>query len=75
MGRSKIALVALLCASCTAPAPVVQTTACPPPKEYTAAQERQAKAEYDALPLGSMLRVLTDDYGKERAALRACRGG
>jgi hypothetical protein len=50
------------------PAPVVEA---PYPVEYTCAQQRQAGREFDALPPRAMLRLLVDDYGQERKALRA----
>lgn len=58
---------------CAAPAPQVLVSVCPIPTQYTPDQETQAKAEYDALPAGAVLRRFIDDYGTERDKLRACR--
>lgn len=47
---------------------------CYPVVPYTPAQESAQASAYDALPPSSPLRSLIDDYGHERAALRACAG-
>lgn len=52
------------------PTPAAQVIA-PMPKEYTCADSRQAGMEYHALPPGSILRRMIDDYGVERRDLRA----
>lgn len=73
-GTSLLALLALsACATTTAatPAPAPVTGVAPLPKQYTCAQTAAAAAEYKALPQGSALVVLLDDYGTERRALRA----
>lgn len=71
MGHFKALAVALLLAACT-PAPVpAPFVVAPVPKVYGCELQRQAKAEYDALPAGSALKTFVDDYGVERKQLRA----
>lgn len=71
-------LVPPLLTSCTAglfsqpPLPAAVVAQCYPVVPYSAAQEAAQASAYDALPIGSPLRSLIDDYGHERAALRAC---
>lgn len=48
--------------------------ACPPLVSYTPETQRQAAAELRRLPKDSPLAKLVVDYGKTRAAIRACRG-
>lgn len=74
MARSSLVVVALLLAACsqTTPAPAIVTTA-PAPKVYTCAQEKQLAVEYRALPDGSILVTVLDDYRLERKALAAAR--
>lgn len=74
MAHSRIALLGLLLASCApapTPAPIV---AAPYPAQYSCADLRQANAEFEALPAGSMLAVLISDYDKVRRELRAVHG-
>jgi hypothetical protein len=47
---------------------------CPPLVTYSAATQRQAAAELRALPAGSQLAMMTDDYGKLRKACRLSVG-
>jgi hypothetical protein len=76
MEHSRLALLAMIaalvgCAPTAAPAPVV---AAPTPKAYACSFERQARVQYEALPTGSALRTMIDDYGIERDELRAALG-
>ena len=48
---------------------------CPAPKTYTADEEARAARELLALREGSVLVEMIIDYGRERAALRACLRG
>lgn len=66
-------VVALLLSGCASASPVLNTAVCPPVKSYTAQQQLDAANAYGALPVGSILRTMIDDYGQERAELRACR--
>lgn len=50
-------------------------TLCPEPKTYTADEQTRAARELLALPPSSVLAAMIIDYGRERAALRACRRG
>ena len=54
------------CAPKITPAPIA---AAPYAVVYSCEQLRQAEKEYDALPAGSMIRILLDDYHAERKAL------
>jgi hypothetical protein len=54
------------------PIPAVPIAQCFPVVPYSASQEAAQADAYDALPANSPLRPLIDDYGHERAALRAC---
>lgn len=53
---------------------VSDTSVCPRVVEYDAAFQARAADELDALPEGSALATMIEDYGRERAMLRACRG-
>jgi hypothetical protein len=66
--------VAVLAAACSSIAGSSSATLCPQPKTYTADDETRAARELQALPADSMLAAMITDYGRERAALRACRG-
>ena len=66
--------IAALAAACSAAAPR-PASLCPQPKAYTANEESRAARELLALPGGSMLAEMIIDYGRERAALRACLKG
>jgi len=46
---------------------------CPAPVEYSRDFLAGAADELEALPDGSKLGVMIDDYASERSALRACR--
>lgn len=46
--------------------------ACPVPVFYSRDQQARAAAELEALPDGSVLALMLEDYGRERARLRAC---
>jgi hypothetical protein len=48
--------------------------ACPVPVVYAAATMGRAADELEALPPGSTLGVMLADYGRLRAAARACAG-
>ncbi len=65
--------LAALAAACAVAKPGTASL-CPEPKSYTADQEARAARELLALPEGSVLAKMILDYGRERAALRACRG-
>lgn len=64
-------ILAALVAACAEGRPQLPVASAPLPQAYTCAQQRQAGAEFRALPADSMLRVLIDDYGLLRAQLRA----
>jgi hypothetical protein len=55
--------------SATAPA---VTVSCPPTVDYTLPFEQQVAKELGQLPQNSAVGVMIADYGRERAALRAC---
>jgi hypothetical protein len=81
MARSDLAGLALavVLAGCSGPvqlstAPPAAVVVAPTPKTYTCAQTREAAGELAALPAGSMLRTLIDDYGDLRDKLRAALG-
>lgn len=46
---------------------------CPRPITYSDAFLDRAADELDALPEGSAIAQMIEDYGRERAMLRACR--
>lgn len=75
MARSDIlALIALTLASC-APAPptAVPPAVAPAPQAYSCAFTRRLKADYDALPSTSALRIFVDDAIRLRDQNRAVR--
>lgn len=45
---------------------------CPVPVVYSRDQQARAADELEALPPGSALALMIEDYGRERARLRAC---
>lgn len=61
-----------LLVGCTTVAPTPNSTVCPVPAAYSPAFEKRAAGELADLPAVSALRTLIDDYGRERAELRAC---
>lgn len=61
----------LLLTACTT-APVTISTTCLPLAQYTPAFEAQAAAQLGTLPAGSPVAVMITDYGRLRAADRAC---
>jgi hypothetical protein len=65
---SALTLSALALSSCES----IPATACPPVKEYTQAEQAQAKKEIAALPATAILRTFIDDYKLLRDAARAC---
>lgn len=46
--------------------------ACPVPVVYSRDQQARAADELEALPADSVLALMIEDYGRERARLRAC---
>lgn len=66
--------LAALAAGCSVTTPS-EANLCPEPKTYTADEEGRAARELLALPAASILAEMIADYGRERAALRACRRG
>lgn len=75
MARIEIVLLgALLLASCAPRPEAAPIVAAPYPQQYDCKDLRQANAEFEALPAGSMLAVMISDYGKERKQLRAVHG-
>jgi len=46
---------------------------CPALVTYAQADMDKADDELDALPAGSMVRIMIADYGATRAEIRACR--
>ncbi|MFC5309295.1 hypothetical protein ACFPM2_29695 [Azospirillum picis] len=42
------------------------------PVVYNREQQARAADELDSLPVGSVLALMIEDYGRERARLRAC---
>lgn len=69
-----LALAPLLMACSSCP-PVSERTVCPAPVEYSPEFQGRLAGELDALNPGAALAAAITDYGKERATLRACRGG
>ncbi len=65
--------LAALAAACSSFSGVSSVGLCPEPKIYTADAEVRAGRELLALPRDSVLAAMIIDYGRERAALRACR--
>jgi hypothetical protein len=49
----------------------VVTVKCPPMTQYPADMQKQAAAELRALPAGSAVGMLVNDYGTQRAKCRA----
>ena len=70
----RVALVCLLLAGCatTTPVPVVHTVCAVTVKPYTAAEQNKVADEMAAAPANAVWPLWITDYGKERAALRAC---
>lgn len=66
--------LAALAAACSVTTPSAANL-CPAPKTYTADEQSRAAHELLALPATSILAEMIVDYGRERAALRACRRG
>jgi len=69
-----LAVLALV-AACSSVALPAAAILCPEPKIYSADQQAQAYCELLALPADSVIGAMIADYGRERAELRACRGG
>ena len=67
---SIVATVALL-TGCATGASDVRPAMCGWLVAYTPAMQARAADELNALPAGSALRVLVDDYGELRARIRA----
>lgn len=69
---ASVALLALVLTAC-APAPPVPApvVVAPMPAAYTCSQLARAADEFDALPSGSMIGQMMDDYRVERRALKA----
>ena len=65
-----VALVALL-TGCATGGSDVRPAMCGWMVTYAPAMQARAAEELDALPVGSVLRVLVDDYGELRARIRA----
>lgn len=65
-----VAVGALACNAATAPIP----GGCLEVKEWTKAELREMADAVDALPADSILVAALEDYGRMRAAARACRG-
>lgn len=77
MARSEFLMICVgvllaACAAATYPEPAPPAIA-PKPQEYSCAFTRQLKAEYDALPPGSALRVFVNDGIALRDRNRAVR--
>jgi hypothetical protein len=66
-----IALAVTLLAGCANP---VSDPVCPPLYTYTPEQQTQAADELDRLGAGVVRDVMMPDYGRVRAAIRACEG-
>lgn len=54
--------------------PAAVTFVCPHLRQYSAATQDRALAEYRALPAGSALKAMVGDYQNLRDQVRACRG-
>ena len=54
--------------------PAAVTFVCPHLRQYSAATQDRALAEYRALPPDSALKTLVGDYQNLRDQVRACRG-
>lgn len=69
-----LAIIALLTlTACATPEPVpVLHNVCLPMVEYSATEQAQAAKELSAMPPGAELPKMMTDYGKMRAANRAC---
>jgi hypothetical protein len=73
--RLSIAVLATVLAACATdhsePAPsLAGVKPCPPLVEYTAEERTRAAADIDALPAGSPVRQMIDDYHAVRDACR-----
>ncbi len=66
--------LAALAAACSSFAGASSAGICPAPKIYSADEEARAAREFLTLPADSALAAMIIDYGRERAALHACRG-
>jgi hypothetical protein len=64
-------ILAVSCTACTT-TPVTISTVCLPLVQYTPAFEAQAAMQLGTLPAGSPVVVMITDYGRLRAADRAC---
>jgi len=53
---------------------IVTKVVCPAIKDYDVETQAKAKAEFDALPPGSVIRGFVRDYQGLREQVRACRG-
>ena len=65
-----VASLLLLSGCASAPSDI---SVCPRVSEYSDAFLDRAADELDALPEGSAIAQMVEDYGRERAMLRACR--
>lgn len=68
-----LALILTGCAT-TAIAPADNSAACPAVKVYTEAQQRELSSALAVLPQDSPIISAMIDYGRLRAAARACKG-
>lgn len=66
-----LALIVLY--GCATPAPAIKVV-CVPVAPYTAAEQQRLASEIGALPHDAMLVRAMVDYGRMRAAARACHG-
>lgn len=71
---ASIAATAALLTGCATGASDVRPSMCGWVVEYPPAMQARAAEELDALPSGSALRVLAEDYGELRARIRAACG-
>lgn len=75
MRRSKplLPLLAVAMLSLTAcETPASDTSTCPPIVEYPPAVSSRLADEIEALPAGSVIPMIVEDYIRERDMLRAC---
>ncbi|HEV2530969.1 hypothetical protein [Phenylobacterium sp.] len=71
---NRLLVLAATCAvlsACATRAPALKAV-CPPVRPYSLAEQQALATALAALPPGSPLAQAMVDYGRERAALRAC---
>ncbi len=69
-----VVLCVILLSGCDSAPPISSGAICPPVVEYGRDEQSRAATELRAMSSGAVIPTMMADYGRTRAALRACRG-